>query len=405
MGHGRGVGLLRPAAVAAAVGLALAAVGFGSATAQETITIRGAVINGTMGSEPPPEVPVLLLISDAAGGLVFTGQALTELDGGFQFDDVPRTEEGIYALSVDYGGVFYDSTFRFWDLLGDVQLTVYETTQDATVVRVTRQLLVIAGVKKNDREISAVEFVGLTNSSDRTLLPDLTRPGQISFLRFALPLQADDLNVRSNLPGGDIVSIGTGFALTSPVLPGDHNLEFSFKFPYSEDSISYRQSLPQGADVYQVLVAQRFSKVEVKPLRPIRSIEIDGSQFRAWEGRGFEPGQGTDLELSNLPQPGLGSRLQKSITDGTFWKTAIPGAVAVILALLLLYGAFTPRRAISPEGANNDALNRDLAQREALVRDVAALDEEFQGGNLTEAEYHRQRGELITRIRSVEPPN
>ena len=405
LAHGSGVTFLRPAVIAVAVGLALAAVGFGSAAAQETVTLRGTVINGTAGAEPPPEVPVLLLISDTAG-LVFTGQALTEPDGRFRFDNVPRAEEGIYALSIEYGGVFYDNTLNFQDLGDEVQLTVYETTEDATVLRVTRQLLVIAEVNKNDREISAIEFVRLSNSSDRTLLPDLTKPGQISFLRFALPLQADDLNVRSDLPGGAIVSIGTGFALTSAVSPGDHNLEFSFKFPYTGDSISYRQSLPQGADVYQVLVPQRFSQIEVTRLRPIPSVEIERSKFRAWEERGVEPGQGTQLELTNLPQPGLGSRLQKSITGGAFWKVAIPGAVGVILALLLLYGAFkAPRRTAPPEGASSDELDRGLAQREALVREVASLDEEFQRGNVNEAEYHRQREALITRILSSEPPN
>ena len=40
----RGVGLLSPALLAAAVGLALAAVGFGYPAVQETVTIRGTVV-------------------------------------------------------------------------------------------------------------------------------------------------------------------------------------------------------------------------------------------------------------------------------------------------------------------------------------------------------------------------
>ena len=85
---------------------------------------------------------------------------------------------------------------------------------------------------------------------------------------------------------------------------------------------------------------------------------------------------------------------------------AIPGAVGVILALLLLLGAFkVPRRAVSPGGTSNDELDRDLAQRDALVREVASLDEEFQRGNLAEAEYHHQREALITRIRGSASPS
>ena len=131
-----------------------------------------------------------------------------------------------------------------------------------------------------------MNLCALNNSSDRTLLPDLTKPGQISFLRFALPLQADELNVRSNLPGGNVISIGTGFALTSAVLPGDHNLEFSFRFPYTGDSVSYRQSLPQGAEVYQVLVPRRLAQVEVRPLRPISSIDASKSRSSGFGKKG-----------------------------------------------------------------------------------------------------------------------
>ena len=395
----RSCGLLCLAVMIAVVGLALTTIGFGTASAQEMIAIEGIVVNGTAGAELPPQLPVFLLISDAAGSLVSTRQTSTDLNGRFQFDDVPGTDGGVYALSVDYAGVFYDTSLSSQEVLDAVKITVYEPTQDGSTVRVTSQILVIGGVNQKEREISAIEFVRITNSGDRTLLPDLTSRGQPSFLRFALPLQADELSVRSNLPGGDVVSIGTGFALTSAVVPGDHNLEFSFRFPYTGDSVAYRQSLPQGADVYQVLVPQQLTKVEVAPLEPIASIDIGGSIFRAWEGRGFEPGQGTVLELTNLPQPGLAARLQKSITDGTFWKVAIPGAFGVVLALLLLFGTVKrPRRASFPVDPPSDEINEDQAQRDALVQEVASLDEEFQRGSLAEADYHLRREALIAWI-------
>ena len=403
--HRRAAGLLLAGVLTVAVGLALAAAGRGPALAQETVDVRGAVVNGTEDAEFLQEVLVLLLVSDDAGALVFTGQAAAGPDGGFRFEDVPRTVQGAYALSVDYEGVFYGSSFSFQEVLDQVRLTVYETTKDSSVVRVTRQVLVIGGVSKNDREISAIEFVQLANNSDRTLSPDLSNPGTLSFLRFALPLQSSGLSVRSNLPGGDVVSIGTGFALTSPVLPGGHNVEFSFRFPYQGDSISYRQSLPQGADVYQVLLPQEWAQVQVQPLRPVSPVNIGGSEFLVWEERDFARGQGTVLQLTNLPQPGLASRLQGSITDGTFWKAAIPSAVGAVLALLLLLGGLkTSRPASFPVGADGAELDSNLAQREALVREVASLDEEFQQGALAEAEYLRRREALLTRIRRSSGP-
>ena len=201
-------GFFLPALVAAAMAVALIANGPDAVLAQETITIRGSLAAGTHDAALPSEIPVLLLISNADGELVATSQTATGPGGRFEFDQAPRTDEGVYAFSVDYAGVFYSTSLGLQDLSDGVRLTVYEPTQDASVIKVARQILVIADVDEKNRRVSALEFVLLTNTSDRTFLPDLDNPEQLNFLRFALPLQAEELDVRSDLPGGEIVSIG-----------------------------------------------------------------------------------------------------------------------------------------------------------------------------------------------------
>ena len=39
--------------------------------------------------------------------------------------------------------------------------------------------------------------------------------GQFSFLRFSLPAAATDLDVSTNLVGGEVIPVGTGFAITA----------------------------------------------------------------------------------------------------------------------------------------------------------------------------------------------
>ena len=393
--------LLRLAALGFVAVLAFTAVGFGSVAAQETISIRGSVVNGTAGGELGEELQVLLLVTDADGGLLSTGQTSVDRDGGFVLDDVPRTDDGVYALRVNFDGVPYEKSLGLQEALDEVVITVYGATHDASQIRVTRQIMVIAGVDAGGREVAAIEFVQLTNSGDRTLLPDLANPATLSFLRFALPPLATELSVRSNLPGGDIVSIGTGFAITSPVLPGDHNVEFSFRFPYEGNSVSYRQSLPQGADIYQVLLPRGLEQVRVRPLSPAPPANIDGAEFLVWEERGIERGQGIALELANLPQPGLASRLWEVISGEVFWQITVPSAAGAALAVLLLLGILRASRpAPLPVGPGNGEVDAGLTRREALVQEVASLDEEFQDGTLPEDEYLRRREALLSRIRS-----
>ena len=128
------------------------------------------------------ELQVLLLVTDADGGLLSTGQTMVDSDGGFVLDDVPRAENGVYALRVNFDGVPYEKSLSLQEALDEVVLTVYETTQDGSQVRVTRQIMVIAGANGGDREVSAIEFVQLINDGNRTLLPDLSNPTTFSAL-------------------------------------------------------------------------------------------------------------------------------------------------------------------------------------------------------------------------------
>jgi hypothetical protein len=385
-----------------ALTLALAAAGPETGSAQVTVTIQGTVANGTGGAGLPPDLQVFLLAYDQAGQLARADQTTIGDGGRFQFDQVPLLEGGSYLLRVDYAGVFYTESLAPDELEDEARLTVYETTWDPAVLKVSLQALLIAEVDEKDRKISAIEFVRLNNPSDRTFLPGPAETGPEGFLNFSLPPLAEDLGVQSDLPGGDIVPTGAGFALTSAVVPGEHAVDFSFRFPYRGDRVSYRQTLFQGSDAYQVLVPERMASIRVAPLGPAPTVDIEGSLYRVWEGRDFQSGQEMVLELTYLPEPSLAARLGKSVTGGTFWRVAIPGAAGAVLVFLLLLGVTgASRRAVASVAATPGEINRESPQRGALIREVAALDEWFQQGTLPEADYRRRRDGLKARVLQI----
>ena len=391
--------------VALAAVPALMAMGVGTSNAQESITVQGEVINGTGGAGPfEAGLPVLLLLSAEGGGLAATGQTTTDAAGRFRFDPVDLLEKGTYSLGVEYAGVLYRTSLTAQDAAKELQLTVYETTEDVSVVAVTRQVMVLSDVDKDSRQVAATELVRLVNRSDRTLLPAPLESGRMSFLRFSLPSQASELIVQSDLPPGDIISVGTGFALTSPVFPGDHAVEFSYLFPYNGDRVSYRQNLLQGAEIYQVLVPERLPGIQVTGLEPIALVNIQGSVFRAWEGRNFPRGEGPAIELVHLAQPGLLTRVENSFTNSTLWRNVIPIAAAAALAFLLFLGAFRTPRGSSTQvaPASSDAIRDPIRDPirdggSALVQAIAALDEKYQRGEVAEDRYQRARQSLKSR--------
>ena len=394
-------GIVRPPALLGVVALcavlALADNGVGTSKAQEGIIIKGDVVNGTQGAGSfAVELPVLLLISAKDGTLAGTGQTTTDAGGQFNFDQVSLIEEGIYNLGVEYAGVMYRTSLTAQELEDDLHLTVYETTEDVSVLAVIRQLMVVSNVDEESRQVAATELLDLVNRSDQTLLPAPLGSGRMSFLRFSLPSQATELSVRSDLPPGEVISVGTGFALTSPVAPGDHAVEFSYLFPYGGDRASYPQNLPQGAEIYQVLVPEHLPEVQVTGLEPVGLVNISGSKYHVWEGRNFPPGRGPSLVLANLPQPGLLTRLKNSFTDDGLWRNAIPIVVGAALACLLLFGVFkAPRRGEVQGGPVPRNSLRDRSR--ALVQQIAELDERYQRGEVAEERYQRERQWLASR--------
>lgn len=371
----------------------------GSVQAQETTEVQGQVVNGTQGADLRDDLSVVMLITGVDGRLAGTGQAKPDAQGRFVFEDVQVLPGGSYTISIDHLGVFYGASLAADNLADELSLTVYETTKDASIIQVERQVMVVAAVDRDDRLVSAIEFVRLSNPTDRTLLPDLTNLEQISFLRFALPPDAAELTVQSDLPGGDIASIGTGFALTSPVFPGSHSIDFSYTFPYDDDTLSYRQSLVQGAGIFQVLMPDTIPDMAVPVLNRIGPVNIEGTTYRAYEGRDFSPGQGLQLEITGLPLPGVWSRFSNSVTSGAFWQIAIPVALGVTLAATLLWGLLQGnRRGTGEVAATVPTKPMEATKRATVIQSVAALDEQFQQGTLPETDYHEQRQGLITRV-------
>ena len=371
-----------------------------SPSAQETISIRGKVVNRTAGFSVPDGLVVLMLITSPDGTLAGTGQTVAAPDGSFAFDDAQRVAGGAYTLSLDYGGVFYGLTLAPDELSGEQVITVYEPTEDAGIIVVDRHVMVVTGFDVTQRMATVTEFVRFANPTDRTLKPNLetARPGMFSFMRFALPPDAAGVTVQSNLQGGEIISVGSGFALTAPVPPGEHSVDFAYTFPYQGGEVAYRNSLPQGASIFQILVPDRWEDIEISGLDSRPPVGIQEGVYRAWEGRGIPAGPGVELRIDGLPQPGVLASVGATLSDSSFWLTAIPSAMGAFLLALLALGLARRYRPVVATDSTLSFSESDMGlspQRSVIVSALAALDNRYHNGELEEADYLAHRSELV----------
>ena len=376
-----------------------------------TVVVAGVVENGTAGGDIPANLPLTLHSVDPAAGRVATLETTTDDQAAFRFDAPPLPAGGSYVLVMDYAGMRYSSLLEERPRGESARFLVYETTRDIGVVQVERQAMIIADISEREREISALEVLSVNNASDRTLLPELTNitnPADINFLRFSLPAEASGLDVQSTLPGGDIIPIGTGFAVTAPVPPGRHRINYTYRFPYQADRVTFNQRLIQGAQVYQVLAPESLSEIRIEPLQPQPRINVEGSTYLVWEEQEIPPRRGITLTFSHLPQPSQPAQWLRAATAGGFWQRAIPIGLGAALAAILVYAWFRGPRSV-PAGGGSGAGIADIGpadgSRQALVQAVARLDEGFERGEVPEPEYRLRREELLAQLRRMSNPD
>ena len=317
-----------------------------------TSPISGTLVNGTQGGAVPADATVLLHQFGVDSGSVDTFEATTDSDGAFRFEDAPPTPaNGSAALVAIYGGTRYSKVLSPSDPTGSVMLTVYESTQDVGVVTTSEQSIIVAGIDESTRRIAAVQLFTVENRSDTTLVPDLSAPpmiGQFSFLRFSLPAEATNLDVSTDLVGGEVIPVGTGFAITAPVQPGRHQVSFTFTVPYEDDTLAWRDNTLQGAESLRLLIPDEFGNIGVGGL-PVQDPLILGEiTYRVWGTENVAPGAGVDLQISGLPEPSWVTRLGNPLSEARFWYGAVPVIVAIALAGLLVWGIWRrPTESIS----------------------------------------------------------
>ena len=319
---------------------------FGQSNDEAPLTVSGTLVNGTAGGPLPAGVPTLLHLFGADSGSVNTLEAITDGDGSFSFDAVQRPPPGAsIALVAAYGGTRYSRVLSPADLSQALTLTVYEPTQNIGVVSTTEQSIIVAGIDVGNRRITAVQLFTLENRTDTTLVPDLSVApliGQFSFLRFSMPPEASDLNVSTDLVGGEVIPVGTGFAITAPVPPGRHQVSFTFSFPYADDSVAWRDNTLQGAESFRLLIPSEFGNVGVGGLPALEAVTVGSITYGLWGQDAIAPGEGVDLTLSGLPQPSWITRLGHPLREVRFWYLALPVLVGIVLAGLLVWGTLRP---------------------------------------------------------------
>ena len=127
---------------------------------------------------------------------------------------------------------------------------------------------------------------------------------------------------------------------------------------------------------------------------------IGDASYRVWEARSLEPGAVLLTELRGLPQPSLWQRTRDGFSDGQYLQVGIPSLLGLGLVALLVYALMLQRRTPVPALTSGPSHGTPREDVDALLEEVAHLDNLFEEQRVPGPEY-RRRG-LGLKLRIVE---
>lgn len=360
--------------------------------------ISGQVQNGTPGGTLPASLDLTLYVVEttAAGPRDDTFTATTDADGSFTFDDITLDPDRLYAVSTLYRDrVFASDLIPGSDLIADptIPLTIYELTEDPTVLTITRIDTRIDAVGDGLQILQ--EFV-FRNESDRLYTNSLA-VGDNRFVSVVVGLPPGSVGV--GFPGNPnryvYIEEQSSVVDTIPVVPGDeHTVQFSYLVPYDEAGAIIEQQMYFAAD------AEARLRLFPDTLR-VRSDQLEAADTQTIQDRTYQVYMGdVALDAGDVFRYEL-SGAARSVTTGAEAVESAQNLTTILLVALavqvvLVGGVFY--YVVRRRGRSAAPMVDRQVLIDGLIGQIAELDEAFENGHIDETAYRSQRDQLKARL-------
>ncbi len=362
--------------------------GSGIISAQTPESISGRVINGTEGAAVPEGLEVVLLVLDEANAqIVGRDSTFVDEESRFEFTGFTTGPGLTYRVAANDDLFFPSVDLNDTADWSNIELVIYERTKALDDVWVSSYSLLVPSIDARSRTMGVLGAIDLRNEGDTVWLPDLTDPALtgLQLLRFSVPSGFSDLSVESDLPPGNVMEIGTGFALSTPAPPGEFNILFSFLLAYDGNGFEFPLNLPFGAGEVRFMMPEQGISITGEGLGPPRTTSVNDRTFTIVEGSGFDRGTRINVTFDGLPSPTFTERAVDYFGDRAY----IPIVAWLVGAAFLSLLAFAFIRARNTPAAAGQT-------RSELVDAIAALDDLRDAGKIEAEEYLAKR-ELLMR--------
>lgn len=323
----------------AAACLLTIAVHYTALAQQLPLSISGQIVNGSPDADTVVGLAVILHMQ---GETSYDNKVtMTDNEGRFTFDGIAHDPTLVYGVSVRYQDTLYGAEVSLADgTPPPLTIEVYDAVYEQDVIRVGSSSLLFADADRMTQTVSALEIVKVINDSDFTFVPG--SGGPMSLLRFGLPPGAEGLQVDTRLLGADVVQVDRGFAVIGSVPPGEHDIMFTYFFPYDGAETTFTKNFPFGADNLRVLSPNEVLTLASEEIGAPEPVTIGERPYQLIETSGIERGSRINVQLSDLPRATFADRARGAVTSARYEYVA-PALLAVFLVALIPFAVIRHR--------------------------------------------------------------
>ena len=301
----------------------------------------------------------------------------TDVEGYFVFGGL-STEPGYsYEVTITFQQADYYSkrlSFDEGETNKFTEVIVYDSTTSDEAIKAAMAHTVIY---VEQGSLRVVEYYFFVNEGDRTYIgsKEMDTEGTRETLRFSLPEEATELQPAQGLMECCIYDSEDGFVDTMPVLPGGKEIAYSYRVDYNSGAYTFSQNVSYPIVNYNLLVHGEGIRIASDQLTTEEPLNIEGILFNYLSGTDIAAGNILTTRLSGLPE----TNNQNTVK----WV----GLVLIVLIAGFGFGYLLRKRRLQPISPE-DILEQ---KRQSLLVKLAKLDDEFEGGQISDEDYRRLR--------------
>lgn len=357
-----------------------------TAFAAEPITVSGKVTNMSQNGDPLDGLSVVLH-ENSADILGETEYKLSE-NNEFIFENIIYDPNKQYGVSIIFKGALYGLNLDLsLGSISDLEIEVFEPIRSDELLKASLVSILINSVNVETKSISVLEIIKLVNDSDLTYVPG---PAPMQLLRFSLPEGAYNLMIDSSLVGAEIFQVDKGFGLSASLIPGEHDIFFSYDMPYDSKTYQISKNLRYGAEILRVVAAVDLVSLGETSHGDFEESLIGERKYNVLEVANIVKEEGLLVTLEDLPIPSAPQRFSTAFKS-IRWELAVP----VALGIIVIFSAGTIIWLNSKNKSNHKSQlsNRDNPELSLLHE----LDQMYADGKISEETYSHKK-EMIKKI-------